>query len=120
LHSPDEPQDQMPPWEMPGAVRRDCESHHGTEFALAGRIVLTFAILSFFACFTPLSLVVFPACILIWRLMRRELRLMDRGMVDPEGRRKIEIADHEALQGLLLSGVTCMITTALLWRFIFP
>jgi hypothetical protein len=103
---------------MPGVVRRDCESHHGTEFALAGKVALTFAVVSFFACFTPLSLIVFPACAFLVPLMRRELRLMKRGMVDPEGMPKVEVAEHDACQGLLLSGVTAIITLALLYRFI--
>jgi hypothetical protein len=92
------------PWERPGAVRRDYESHRGTRLAWLGTLGLVGA-------FVPgLGLAVAPLSALVWVLARRDLTEMQAGRTDPAGLRQVTEAREYALAGLAVTAVQATVT----------
>jgi hypothetical protein len=98
-------------------VRRDCAPHRG-------RALYVMALLSLFL--SPTSLVlfpiatIFPLAILVLRLAAQDLRLMDAGLMDPEGYAATDQARHCAFAAListLIVGVcgAAILVPVLLW-----
>jgi hypothetical protein len=112
------------PWERPGAVRRDCAPHRG-------RLLLAFGVGALFG--ATLSAVLSLVTLLLlgpalfapaWlagvavggtalALARRDLRRMDAGLMDPEGRPATADARSLALGALPLSVVALVLAVAL-------
>src|SRR5579885_2045892 len=100
----------LPGWEQAGAVRRDCASHHGAEFAVLGNTALILAILSLPCCCAPLSLASFPLCLAVRRAAGRDLERMDRGLMDPHDDGRTETARKDASLGMLVSGLSFVVS----------
>src|SRR5579872_5154203 len=83
------------PWELPGAVRRDCEPHRGELFRrlslvtslLAGAGVLFFV---------P-ALLALAVAVAVWGMARHDLALMRLGLMDPAGEDDTRYARGEAM-----------------------
>jgi hypothetical protein len=85
------------PWELPGAVRRDCEPHRGQ--VLVGLGVVT-VLLGLGSCaVAPIGLVSLPLALGVWRAASADLARMDAGLMDPGGRRLAEQARWDAIAG---------------------
>jgi hypothetical protein len=74
----------VPPWEEPGAVRRDCEPHRTPWLHLLTGLTLIASILS--ACCPVFALVSVPLALALWAAVRHDLAMMDAGRMDPAGR----------------------------------
>ena len=73
-----------PPWERPGAVRRDCEPHRGQlvlKLADAGLLLGALAL-----CLGFVALLALALGAAAWVLASRDLRRMRSGLMDPRGR----------------------------------
>jgi hypothetical protein len=98
------------PWEQPGAVRRDCEPHRG-------HLLLTLAFAVFICWF--LSLLLIPAVLgvilacLGCRLAAFDLGMMEKGLLDPNGKEKTERALFMCRKGLFLN-----LLIVLLWAML--
>lgn len=100
--SPSDPHDlELPPWEQPDAVRRDCEPHRGELLAKLGNITLYCGAISIVSCMP--ALVAMPLGLTVWVTARTDLKRMQRGLVDPAGRELTEAAQCEAQLGICLS-----------------
>jgi hypothetical protein len=87
------------PWERPGAVRRDYQSHRGALLACLGTAGLLGA-------FVPgLGFAVVPVSVLVWVLARRDLAEMHAGRTDPAGLGPVREAHEYALAGLAVTAV---------------
>jgi hypothetical protein len=98
---------EVPPWEEPGAVRRDCEPHRTPWLYLLAWLTLLAAILSLMC---PLFvLVALPLLFGLRAAARRDLRLMDAGRMDPAGRQVAEGICGAAYFLLVLPGLGLII-----------
>jgi hypothetical protein len=84
--------EEVPPWEQPGAVRRDCEPHRGDLLRVVGILSLWLGWLSF--CFFPLSWLVVPVGLATWAVAPRDLLEMRAGRMDPQG--EVETAEGKS------------------------
>ena len=73
----------VPPWERFGAVRRDWESHRGGILVRLAGASFLFGLLS--VCFCAPAVVGLPLGVAAYLLARRDLRLMNRNLMDHEG-----------------------------------
>jgi hypothetical protein len=90
----------VPPWEEPGAVRRDCEPHRGPFLYHLASIGFVAAALSLIC---PLFAVISVPFLLVLRaLAGRDLRLMDAGRMDPGGWKLTEGVRKAATRYLLI------------------
>lgn len=112
MDTPDQPEAHLPPWEQPGAVRRDCEPHRGDFLAwlsIASSICgappscIYWPPLSLFA-HAP-SVIGLPLGILVFVLARRDLARMRCGLMDPAGQRSTNSARIAALVGVVLNAI---------------
>jgi hypothetical protein len=91
-----EPWGEVPPWERPGAVRRDCEPHHGDLLFTLGSTAFLAALLSCMFGLVGLGLLCFPVALplglVVWAVARHDLARMHSGMMDPRGDEKTEDA----------------------------
>jgi hypothetical protein len=73
----------VPPWQLPGAVRRDCEPHRGE---LLRRLDLVAVLLAWAGALLIVpSLLALALVAFIRFLARHDLALMRRGLLDPAG-----------------------------------
>jgi hypothetical protein len=74
----------VPPWEHPGAYRRDCEPHRGEVLSALGTLSI---LLSLIGCISlgASAIVGFPLGLLVLYLARRDLAKMKVGQMDPHG-----------------------------------
>jgi len=106
------------PWELPGAVRRDCEPHRGKLLVGLGVVIVLLGLGSC-GC-APIGLVTLPLALGVWRLASADLARMDTGLMDPGGRRLAEQARWDAIAGAVLPvfGLWvwfCLVLTAWHW-----
>lgn len=103
----------VPPWQLPGAVRRDCEPHRGPLLAfLATSGVVTAGVSALFPLWPvtgPLALTLTLAA--SW-MARRDLALMRRGLMDPGGEAQTRRALHEALGGAIMAVIAAILAGA--------
>jgi hypothetical protein len=82
-----EPWGGMPPWEQPGAFRLDCDPHRGD---LLRTLAWADQTLGLFSLVPILGIVPGPGALTlaltVWLIATRDLRRMQRGVMDPEGR----------------------------------
>jgi hypothetical protein len=100
------------PWELPGAVRKDCEPHRGNLLGALGKLSLAVGVLAA-ALGAPL-VVGLPLGLLTVTLAERDLGRIGAGAMDPRGREQTELARWRGKQGLALS-VTAPFTAVALW-----
>jgi hypothetical protein len=89
------------PWEQPGCVRRDCDPHRGELLRFLGKASAAFGAVSMFTLIP--SCVGLPFGVAVVALARHDLRRMDRGLMDPQGREMAETAEAYALGGAVMS-----------------
>jgi hypothetical protein len=93
--------DPPPPWEWPGAVRRDVMPHRGNWLRALGTAAAVCGFLSLCTGLTALAAV--PLAIAAYELARHDLARMHAGLMDPAGREDAEAARAWAVLGLLFS-----------------
>ena len=133
----------VPPWELPGAFRRDGEPHRAgwvSRLARAGQGATSFALLlAVPAVFAPVGggvpwrdaevfaasagLFALPGLLLGVTAMvqaRRDLGLMQRGLMDPSGRGRTadaaQIGREAVVFSLLISAGAAVVLLLALWR----
>src|SRR6266700_5361424 len=85
------------PWELPGAMHRDCEPHRGLLLHVCGL---------FCALWGGLSVLVFPAVIslalgaYVWTAANRDLKKMRAGFMDRSGEKRTHRARLCAIIGI--------------------
>ena len=103
--------DEVPPWERPGAVRRDCEPHRGDVLSWLGkasRVLSLFSCRCFFPC-----LLGFPLGLTTWLLARQDLQQMQTGRRDRGGQRETVWALRVCLLSALAWGVVVLLFSRL-------
>ena len=108
-------ENELPPWEQPGAVRRDCESHR------AGLVKLLMRISIFFTIFAPCcGIPGIPGAafgLAGWLVARHDLRRMAAGRMDPEGLEPTRDAMQKAIVSMIASIISVAGDGVLLWWF---
>ena len=95
-----------PPSEQSGAVRRDCESHRGPLLKALGAVTVVLGLLSFVLLVPGLfGLILYGVVVM---LAQRDLAKMSAGLMDPAGVEETEAARNYAALGGLLSGFGCL------------
>src|SRR5262249_7709442 len=78
------------PWELAGAIRRDCEPHRGHRLVVLGTVSLVCGILAF-CLFLP-GFVGLPLGLAVRGMANRDLELMRQGLMDRTGWKAVEKA----------------------------
>jgi hypothetical protein len=77
------PGEELPPWEEPGAVRRDSQPHRGTLLLLLGTAALVSGVLS--PCVPGGCIPALVFGLLVTRMANTDRDKMAAGLMDPEG-----------------------------------
>lgn len=89
------------PWEGPGAVRRDCSIHRGSLLRPMG---VTGMMLGALAVPTLIpGVVALPICAWVRAMALRDLDLIRRGLLDPDGQEPTVRALADARAGILIT-----------------
>ncbi len=107
-----EPEGDQPPWERPGAVRRDCEPYRGWLLKWLGGAARFLGIASCLC--PPCALAAVPLGALAWALARRDLTWMRRGLMDRRGEWTAYQAQADGKAGLVLVALGLV-----LWSLVF-
>jgi hypothetical protein len=105
------------PWERPGAVRRDCESHRGRLLALLGTISFGCGVVG--VLFAPAGVVGLLLGLWVRGAARRDLGQMDDGSMDADGAGQTRDARTDATLGAVLGGVGLLLGTGLVLAVLF-
>jgi hypothetical protein len=89
------------PWERPGALRRDCESHRGGLIWFLGTVSSILDCLGFCSGFTAVPALALG--ITAWCMARRDLDKMDLGLMERDGRLATLDGRRYAMLGSILS-----------------
>src|SRR5262245_56625636 len=92
--------DEVPPWERPGAVRRDWEADRNWLLRRLERASLARGARS--VCFVLPALVGLPLGVTTWVLAQRDLTKMQAGNMDPTGAEQTRLARGYSVEGVLL------------------
>jgi hypothetical protein len=112
-----EPERSERPWEQPGAVRRDCESHRGDFLYFWASISLVLG--AFSICFGIPGIVGLAIAIPVWIAAGRDLTKMDNGLMDPEGATHTAAARDRAFVAVLVITLFLLaVGAALSWDFL--
>jgi hypothetical protein len=106
----------VPPWELPGAFRRDCEPHRGPLLRRLG--VLTVYLDLFGVVFPPAVLPALPLGVAVWVMACRDLAGMRLGRVDPRGEVDARQARRDAICGVLIPLLTGQVFS-LVWLVVW-
>jgi hypothetical protein len=101
----------IPPWEQPGCFRLDCEPHRSGLLYCLAWIGLILSLVSSVTLGLPL-LVAFPVSLATWTMARRDLALMLKGLMDPQGEKRTRQALHLGLTAFLCC---CGFVVVFLW-----
>jgi hypothetical protein len=89
------------PWHEPGMVRRDCEPHRGGFLCFWAEASAMIALVS--SCVVVLAFVGLPVGAAVWFSARRDLKLMDAGVMDPAGEKPTRMALDYAFMGTVFN-----------------
>lgn len=106
--------DDVPPWEQPGAFRRDCEPHRAE---MLGTMATASVVCALSGCFTwgISGIVGVGLAVAICILARRDLKEMAAGRTDPAGEVATRLARRRSLRAVLFCvGVWLLVGTVLL------
>jgi hypothetical protein len=103
---------ETPPWERPGAVRRDAEPHRGDLLVGLADLAFIMTMLSF-VLLLPLLIAV-PLAVVARVLAGRDLDHMGSGHTDREGEHRTRLAWEKSRNAILLSGLATLWWTMLL------
>lgn len=95
----------LQPWEEPGAVRRDCESHRGALLQQLAKASAWLAVAAPVFAFLP-ALVALHFGLVVVIMARSDLAKMELGRIDPTGETQTREASDLAMGGILLSVVS--------------
>jgi hypothetical protein len=123
---------EVPPWELPGNFRLDCEPHRGPLLRWLANAGFLCALTSFFPCVCPLvfclvppdTVVLFAAPVglsvlgaslglTVWALARHDLGRMGKGLINPEGEWETKFAKKRAGACLGVSLVSLLLWSGL-------
>jgi hypothetical protein len=104
--------DDFRPWELPGNVRRDCAPHRGELLLLLGRIAEVFSI--FFLCGIQNAMIGLVLGTTVWFWVRHDLRLIQKGLMDPAGQPLLERARRRSVWAIRCA-LLYLIILAALW-----
>ena len=99
------------PWERPGSVRRDSESHRGRLLSSLGTASFCCGVVA--VCFAPAGVIGLLLGLWVRGAARRDLGQMDAGTMDPDGLAQTRAALSDATLAVVLSGVGLLLGTAL-------
>lgn len=104
----------VPPWEQPGAVRRDCESHRG-EFLM--HLATTSLVCAVLSCITwgIAGILAFALALSVWVVAGRDLRAMTAGTMDSAGLKDTRGARRRGLAAMLFCVFGWGVLGAALW-----
>ena len=102
-HCGEDLQNQQQEWERTGAVRRDCEPDRGILIQALGLTAMILSLLH------VLAVAGFPLSFVVWRMSRRDLRLMAAGLMSHEGRKPTQFGHACAVIGLVVGGMWLLI-----------
>jgi hypothetical protein len=110
-------EDDVPPWEQPGAVRRDCEPDRGPQLVLLGRLSLWLIAVGLIVGAVVLLATV-PIAIVVLTMASRDRAKMRAGTMDPAGeplaRKGVRYATAALVVSVLaLLGVGCLVVTVI-------
>jgi hypothetical protein len=101
------------PWEAPDQLRRDWLPHRSKFLIGLADVALACATFGLFLCApAPVGLALGAVA---WALARRDVGLMDAGLMDPAGREKAEEAGRLALVCVLLGLIPSLVLCWLGW-----
>ena len=103
----------VPPWELPGAVRRDCEPHRGELLRWLSRVTAFLAAAG--VLFIVPALFALPLGAAVWVMARHDLALMRLGGMDPAG----EADTRQARVLLLIAALLPFVTLAMFASFLY-
>lgn len=116
----DRPSDEHPPhagdlrpWESPGAVRRDCEPHRADTLYVLAWVAMVSAATVF--CFWPTAFAGVVLAGVVWSMARRDRRLMDIGLMDPQGEELTGRAQGLTCATFLFALLGYLLCSARLW-----
>jgi hypothetical protein len=108
--------DEVPPWERPGAARRDCEPDRSWLLKPLGKASLVLGTLS--VCVVLPGVPGFAVGVTTCVLAQRDLARMQKGLMDPAGEEATRRARGDAVEGIVLSlGSLAFWGTLLLFAF---
>jgi hypothetical protein len=93
---------EVPPWEQPGAYRRDCASHRGELLELLGLASILLSCCGFITLGVS-ALVGLPLGFLVMYLARCDLAQMKLGKMDPHGEPMTDGAWYQGCCGALVA-----------------
>jgi hypothetical protein len=107
------PEGDRPPWEQPGAVRRDCEPDRGTTLLWLGRVSVGLVVGAFLLGVVALAAAA-PIAVAVLVMASRDRAKMRAGTMDPRGewltRKGARYATGTlVLAALVLLGVGCFV-----------
>ena len=110
-----------PPWEQPGAVRRDCEPERGGLIVTLGIIGLVCSVPAFGCCFfgSIFSIIGLSVSIPAWVLGQKDLRKMREYVMDPAGRPMTQAGMVCGIIGAVLSCLSLLVQAGFLIKM-FP
>src|SRR5262249_54317058 len=98
-----EEEDVPQPWDFNPPLRRDLPPDRGQLIKNLGTAGSTLGFFSVVCWFTPLGVVSFPFCLVVWGMAWRDLALMRKGRLDTSGWEDTSTGSSSAEQGLALS-----------------
>ena len=99
---PERTEEEVLPWERPGAFRRDGEPHRGLLILSLGQASMVCSLLAYCPCLffvAPLGVALGLAA---WLLGRRDLAGMRVGLVDPAGEPPTKLGRDRGIEGLVV------------------
>jgi hypothetical protein len=103
----------VPPWQLPGAVRRDCEPHRVELFQ---RLSLITSLLAAAGVLLVVpGLLALALAVAVWLMARHDLALMRLGRVDPAGEADTRQARGEAVFAALLAPLAWAVIALIVW-----
>ena len=105
------------PWERPGSLRRDCESHRGRLLSLLGTVGFCCGVVG--VVFAPVGII--GLLVGLWTRVaaRRDLDKMKVGTMDAEGMGQTRAALADANLGVVLSGIGVLLGAGLVVTALF-
>ena len=107
------PNDDLEPWERPGAMRRDCEPHRGELLARLADLAFILSVCSVFVCMP--TFVALPLALTVVLLASRDLDRMAAVQLDRQGEHQTRDAMERAWWAVRLCALTVV-----LWLVMVP
>jgi hypothetical protein len=95
-----------------GCDRRDCEPHRGRFLQFLALVGMLLGVLSF--CLGFPALAGFPLGVAVCAMARRDRDMMDRGLMDPDGKQTVEVVRKWAINAVILCTLATCVWAVLL------